>query len=165
MKNDVRYIFSLILFSLISSSGYMMAQEDHNGTLDWGNSGLYFMGLYEVQIYDSYRDEHEIYYNGQAGSIYKQHSPLVNCTRKSGEWQDFDIVFNAPVFYSNGELKTAASFTVFHNGVLIQNNATLIGPTEHKDFTEYIAHEQRLPLLIQSHGAAVYYRNIWIREL
>ena len=139
--------------------------ENHKETLDWGNSGLYFMGLYEVQIYDSYMDKHKIYYNGQAGSIYKQHSPLVNSSRKPGEWQTFDIVFNAPVFNTEGELKSPASFTVFHNGVLIQNNVTLIGPTEHADYTEYKAHEDKLPLLIQCHGAGVYYRNIWIREL
>jgi len=138
--------------------------ENHNNQ-NWGNSGLYFMGLYEVQIYDSYQDKHEIYYNGQAGSIYKQHSPLVNASKPPGEWQSFDIVFTAPVFNEDKSLKSPAYFTVFQNGILIQNHVELIGPTEHIDFTEYKYHEPKLPLMIQSHGSKVSYRNIWIREL
>lgn len=138
--------------------------ETHDN-LNWGNSGLYLMGLYEVQIYDSYRDEHKIYYNGQAGSIYKQHSPLVNASKPAGEWQTFDIVFTAPVFNNDKTLKFPAVFTVFHNGILIQNHVKLIGPTEHGDFTEYKYHNTKMPLMIQSHGSRVSYRNIWIREL
>jgi hypothetical protein len=138
--------------------------ETHDN-LNWGNSGIYFMGLYEVQIYDSYMDKHEIYYNGQAGSIYKQHSPLVNVSKPAGEWQSFDIVFTAPVFYEDGILKSPAYFTVFHNGVLIQNHVELTGPTTHGNFTEYKFHEPKLPLMIQSHGSKVSYRNIWIRDL
>jgi hypothetical protein len=139
--------------------------EDHKKTLNWGNSGIYFMGLYEVQIYDSYLDKRKIYYNGQAGSIYKQHSPLVNCCKQPGEWQSFDIVFTAPVYNSDSTLQSPAFFTVFQNGILIQNHVSLIGPTTHGDYTEYIFHEPELPLLIQSHGSAVKFRNIWIREL
>ena len=139
--------------------------EDHKEALNWGNSGIYFMGLYEVQIYDSYMDKHKIYYNGQAGSIYKQHSPLVNCSKKPGEWQTFDIVFTGPVFNSDSTLHTPAVFTVFQNGILIHNNVPLIGPTTHGDFTEYVFHEKALPLLIQSHGSQVKFRNIWIRLL
>jgi hypothetical protein len=140
------------------------ADETHDN-LNWGNSGLYFMGLYEVQIYDSYLDKHEIYYNGQAGSIYKQHSPLVNASKPAGEWQSFDIVFTAPVFNEDQSLKSPAYFTVFQNGILIQNHVELIGPTEHIDYTEYRYHSPKLPLMIQSHGSKVSYRNIWIREL
>lgn len=139
--------------------------DETHDNLNWGNSGLYFMGLYEVQIYDSYKNQHKIYYNGQAGSIYKQHSPLVNASKPAGEWQSFDIIFTAPVFTENKTLKTPAYFTVFQNGILIHNHAMLTGPTEHIDFTEYKYHEAKLPLMIQSHGSKVSFRNIWIREL
>ena len=139
--------------------------EDHGESLDWGNSGVYLMGLYEVQIYDSYNDAHKIYYNGQAGSIYKQHKPLVNSCKPPGEWESFDIVFTAPEFTADGSVKSPAYFTVFQNGVLIQNHVEVKGGTNHSEFTEYTQHESKLPLLIQSHGAAVEYRNIWLREL
>ena len=139
--------------------------EDHGETLNWGNSGVYLMGFYEVQIYDSYNDLHKIYYNGQAGSIYKQHKPLVNCCKKPGEWESFDIVFTAPVFDDGGALISPAFFTVFQNGILVQNHVELKGMTNHSKYTEYKKHDSKLPLLIQSHGSAVEYRNIWIREL
>jgi len=144
---------------------WKIPNDETHDNLNWGNSGIYFMGLYEVQIYDSYQDKHEIYYNGQAGSIYKQHSPLVNAAKPAGEWQSFDIIFTAPVFNEYKSLKSPAYFTVFQNGILIQNHVELIGPTEHIDFTEYKYHEPNLPLMIQSHGSKVTYRNIWIREL
>jgi hypothetical protein len=144
---------------------WKIPNDEIHDNLNWGNSGIYFMGLYEVQIYDSYMDKHEIYYNGQAGSIYKQHSPLVNASKPAGEWQSFDIVFTAPVFNENKSLKSPAYFTVFQNGIIIQNHVQLIGPTVHTDFTEYQFHESKLPLMIQSHGSKVSYRNIWIREL
>ena len=140
------------------------ADETHDN-LNWGNSGIYLMGLYEVQIYDSYMDKHEIYYNGQAGSIYKQHKPLVNSSKPAGEWQSFDIIFTAPVFNEDKTLKIPAYFTVFQNGVLIQNHVKLIGPTVHTDFTEYKFHESKMPLMMQSHGSKVSFRNIWIREI
>jgi len=144
---------------------WKIPNDENHDNLNWGNSGIYFMGLYEVQIYDSYMDKHEIYYNGQAGSIYKQHSPLVNASKPVGEWQSFDIVFTAPVFKEDKSLKSPAYFTVFQNGIIIQNHVQLIGPTVHTDFTEYRFHESKLPLMIQSHGSKVSYRNIWIRNL
>lgn len=139
--------------------------EDHGESLDWGNSGVFLMSLYEVQIYDSYNDEHKIYYNGQAGSIYKQHKPLVNSSKKTGQWESFDIVFTAPEFHGDGTVKSPAYFTVFQNGVLIQNHVEVKGGTNHSKYTAYEKHGTKLPLLIQSHGSAVSYRNIWIREL
>ena len=139
--------------------------EDHGNKLNWGNSGVYFMGYYEVQIYDSYDDRHKIYYNGQAASIYKQHKPLVNCCKEPGEWESFDIVFTAPEFNEDGSLESPAYFTVFQNGILVQNHVELRGKTNHSKYTYYEEHENKLPLLIQSHGSAVEYRNIWIREL
>ena len=139
--------------------------EDHGETLNWGNSGVYLMGYYEVQIYDSYDDMHKIYYNGQAASIYKQHKPLVNCCKEPGEWESFDIVFTAPAFNEDGSLRSPAYFTVFQNGILVQNHVELKGRTNHSKYTAYEEHDSKLPLLIQSHGSAVEYRNIWIREL
>ena len=139
--------------------------EDHGESLDWGNSGIKFMGLYELQVYDSYNDKHKIYYNGQAGSIYKQYAPLVNACVPTGEWETYDVVFNAPEFTADGLVKIPAYFTVFQNGVLIQNHVEVKGTTTHGKYREYKQHAPKLPLLIQSHGAAVEYRNIWIREL
>jgi len=133
--------------------------------LNFGNSGVYLMGLYEVQIYSSYKDEHKIYYNGQAGSIYKQYRPLVNACLPSGIWQSYDIVFIAPHFKSDLSLESPAFITVFQNGVLIQNHVAIKAPTTYLDFTEYKAHARKLPLLLQEHGSKVSYRNIWIREL
>ena len=139
--------------------------NEQQESLNWGNSGVYLMGLYEVQIYSSYNDEHPIYYNGQAGSIYKQYKPLVNASKPAGKWQSFDIIFTAPRFNSDQTLKSPAILTVFHHGVLIQNNVTLKGATTHGDYTEYAAHPEKLPMLLQEHGSKVSFRNIWIREL
>ncbi len=129
----------------------------------YGNSGIFFMGIYEIQVLNSY--ENRTYSNGQAGSIYKQHIPLVNASRKPGEWQTYDIVFNAPVFKSDGTLDSPATITAFHNGVLIQNNVELKGPTMYIGIPEYQSHPAKLPLMLQDHGDPVKYRNIWIREL
>jgi hypothetical protein len=128
-----------------------------------GNSGIKMMGLYEIQVLDSY--ENETYYNGMAGSIYKQHTPLVNASLGPGEWQTYDIVFGAPRFDANGGLLAPASFTLFHNGVLVQNNVKLTGPTRYIGIPVYTAHAGKLPLLLQDHGNPVSFRNIWIREL
>jgi len=128
-----------------------------------GNSGVFMMGKYELQVLDSW--ENETYYNGQAGSIYKQHIPLVNASLPPGEWQTYDIVFTAPKFQINGDLLQPAYFTVFHNGVLIQNHVRSIGPMEFIGIPKYEAHEDKLPLLLQEHSNPVSYRNIWVREL
>ena len=127
------------------------------------NSGVYLQTRYEVQVLDSY--ENVTYYNGQAGSIYKQSPPLVNASRKPGKWQHYDIVFKAPRFNEDGSLQSPASMTVFHNGVLIQNHFELKGPSVYAGYPEYIPHSEKQPLLLQDHGNPVSYRNIWIREL
>ena len=129
----------------------------------YSNSGIFMMSLYEIQVLNSY--ENKTYSNGQAGSIYKQHIPLVNATRPPGEWQAYDIVFTAPRFNEDGSLKSPARVTALHNGVLIQNNVELQGPTAYIDYSSYFKHPEKMPLRLQDHGDLVRYRNIWIRHL
>lgn len=136
------------------------ALASHTGNI--GNSGLYIMGRYELQIYDSYSSR--VYADGGAGAVYGQTPPLVNVTRKPHEWQTYDIIFHAPIF-RNEELLRPAYITVLHNGVLIQNHTEVLGPTGHKTAQAYKAHAPMLPLTVQAHGSEVAFRNIWIREL
>ena len=128
-----------------------------------GNSGVFFMSLYEIQVLDSY-DNHT-YPNGMAASVYKQHIPLANACRKPGEWQTYDIIFMAPRFNEQGRVTHPATVTVIHNGVLVQNNVELWGETEFRGLPTYTPHEDKLPLKLQDHGDLVSFRNIWIREL
>ena len=134
-----------------------------------GNSGVFLAitehGGYELQVLDSY--ENKTYVNGQAGSIYKQAAPLVNAMRKPGEWQAYDVVWTAPTFNADGSLRTPARVTVFHNGVLVQNNFELKGTTEYIGAPTYTAHGAA-PILLQAHGdpsSPISYRNSWLRPL
>ena len=127
-----------------------------------GNSGIFLMERYELQVLDSY--DNITYPNGQAGSIYKQSIPLVNACKKPGEWQTYDVIFMAPEFTEKGHLKTPARITVLHNGVLIQNNFMIKGPTEYNRIPKYEPHG-KASLSLQDHGNPVSYRNIWVREL
>jgi hypothetical protein len=128
-----------------------------------GNSGIFFMERYELQVLDSH--DNRTYSNGQAGSIYKQSSPMVNASRGPGAWQSYDVVFRAPRFGPDAALLRPASMTVFHNGVLIQDNVELRGPTVFVGQPEYEPHPDRVPILLQEHGNRVSYRNIWVREI
>ena len=128
-----------------------------------GNSGIFLMSRYELQVMDSYNNL--TYSNGQAGSIYKQHMPLANVCRPPGEWQSYDIIFTAPHFNPDSTVKSAARITVFQNGVLVQNNVELWGPTQFIGVPKYVPHGDKEPLLLQDHHNFVSYRNIWIREL
>lgn len=128
-----------------------------------GNSGVYLMGVYEIQILDSY--ENETYFDGQAASVYKQRPPLVNVCRKPGEWQSFDIIFRAPRWDDGGRLVKPAYVTVLHNGVLVQDHFELLGRSNYRIPPNYEPHAAKLPLVIQHHGCPVRFRNIWIREL
>ena len=130
---------------------------------DYSNSGIFLMGLYEIQILNSF--DNETYSNGQAGAIYKQHIPLVNATKPPGNWQEFDIIFSAPKFSNSGNVLNPARITVFHNGVLIQNNVYLTGPTCYIGQAYYVKHPKKLPILLQNHGNPVRFRNIWVRKL
>lgn len=129
-----------------------------------GNSGVYFQNRYEIQVLDSYKNR--TYSNGQAGSIYKQYAPLVNASRPPGEWQEYDIIFMEPLYDDNGEILRAGRFTVFHNGILIQNNAQILGTTEYIGPPKTkMTNFPRKSLMIQDHGNLVSYRNIWYRKL
>jgi len=128
-----------------------------------GNSGIYLMSRYEVQILDSYQNE--TYADGQAGAIYKQSPPMVNACRPPGQWQTYDIIFRAPRFAADGRVEQPAAVTVLHNGVVIQNHFELAGGTFWHQPPKYEPHAARLPILIQYHGDPVQFRNIWVREL
>ncbi|MDH4063554.1 MAG: DUF1080 domain-containing protein [Acidobacteriota bacterium] len=128
-----------------------------------GNSGVFLMERYEVQVLDSY--ENPTYANGQAASVYKQFMPLVNVARPPGVWQTYDIVFGAPRFKADGALDRPATLTVLHNGVLVQNHVTLEGATTYIGKPSYSRHAGKAPLMLQDHGNPVSFRNIWVREL
>lgn len=136
-----------------------------------GNSGIFLAALpwgaggYELQVLDNYKNT--TYVNGQVGSMYKQAVPLANACKKPGEWQTYDVVWTAPRFNDHGILQSPARVTVFHNGVLVQNNTTLLGDTPYIGQPAYRVHGAS-PIKLQSHGdksEPISYRNIWLREL
>lgn len=128
-----------------------------------GNSGIFFMGRYEVQILDCF--ENRTYADGTTGAVYGMHPPLVNACRPPGEWQTYDILFTAPRFAEDGKLLSPAYVTVIHNGVIVQNHAEYYGPSGHKNIPAYKAHPPTGPLRLQDHGNPVRFRNIWVRPL
>jgi len=128
-----------------------------------GNSGVFLMGLYEVQVLDSYHND--TYPDGQAASVYGQFPPLVNASRPPGQWQSYDIIFHRPRFDASGAVTSPARLTVFHNGVLVQDNVALSGPTANKERPPYHVTPDSLPLELQDHNNRVRYRDIWIRPI
>jgi hypothetical protein len=129
---------------------------------DRGNSGIFLQDAYEIQVLDNF--ENSTYVNGMVGSVYKQYAPLVNATLPSETWQVYDIVFAAPDFAADGSLASPARVTVFHNGVLVQNDVALRGGTTYIGAPSYRPHGN-LPLRLQDHSHEVRYRNIWLRRL
>jgi hypothetical protein len=127
-----------------------------------GNSGIFLQGRYEVQVLDSF--ENPTYADGQAGAIYGQWPPLVNPVRRPGEWQAYDIVFEAPRI-EGGTVVTPAYLTVFLNGVLLHHRKDVMGPTVHRALATYRAQPAEDSLVLQDHQQPVRYRNIWIRRL
>ncbi len=130
-----------------------------------GNSGVFLMNTYEVQVLDSY--DNVTYADGQCGTLYGRAVPLVNACRKPGQWQSFDIIFHRPTF-KDGKVDRKATFTIFHNGVLIHNHVELQGGTGWKGphaISDYEPHADALPIALQDHGNPVRYRNVWAREL
>jgi len=132
------------------------------------NSGVFFMGRYEVQVLDSYTadnyKDNKTYADGQAAAIYGQYPPLVNACRRSGQWQSYDISFLRPLFDDKGMCVRPARITVLHNGVVVHNNVEIKGTTEHKKKAQYSPHDKG-PIRLQDHGNPIRFRNIWIREL
>ncbi len=128
-----------------------------------GNSGIFFLGRYEIQLLDSY--DNPSYADGQAAALYGQFPPLVNACRKPGEWQTIDIVFHAPRFTDDGALERPATATVFHNGVLVHHRQEFLGATRHRQVASYAPHEAEGPIKLQDHGNPMRFRNIWARRL
>lgn len=128
-----------------------------------GNSGVFLQARYEVQVLDSYTNK--TYFHGQAAAIYKQHAPLVNVSKKPGEWQTYDIIFHAPRFAQDGSVEVKGRFTVLHNGVLVQDNVEILGKTGPSGPVRYESHDAKQPIQLQDHNNPVRYRNIWIRPL
>ena len=128
-----------------------------------GNSGVRFMDRYEIQILDSY--ENKTYFDGQCASLYKQAPPMVNACRKPGEWQSFDILWDAPRFADDGKVLKPAYVTVLHNGVVVQNHTEVQGTTSWDRPPAYTRHPERGPIRLGYHGDPVRFRNIWVREM
>ena len=136
-----------------------------------GNSGIMFQRRYEVQVLDSYNNR--TYSNGQAASIYKQYAPLVNASKPPGDWQTYDIIFMEPEFNESGIMTKRGRLTVFHNGILVQNNIEILGTTEFigmpkigkNEISGYMGKDTKKAIYIQDHGNPVSYRNIWLRKL
>lgn len=127
-----------------------------------GNSGVFMMGRYEIQVLDCYQNP--TYPDGTTAAIYGQYPPLVNACRPPGEWQTYDIIWRAPRF-SGDSFLSPAQVTVLHNGIVVHNATLLLGPTTHRAVLEYAAHPETGPLELQDHGDLVRFRNIWYRPL
>ena len=166
----------------VRGAGYVRSKEEFGSCqlhIEWaspskvqgsgqgrGNSGVFLMGQYEVQVLDSY--ENTTYADGQASALYGRSKPLVNASRKPGEWQTYDIIFHRPQFDKDGKVTKRATFTVLHNGVLVQDHVVLSGGTGWDgphSASEYKAHADKGPIAMQDHGNPVRFRNIWVREL
>lgn len=140
-----------------------MAPPDTRGSGQWrANSGIILMGRYEIQVLDSYNAA--TYADGQAAAMYGQFPPLVNACRKPGEWQTYDIIFEAPRF-DGARLEKPPYVTVLHNGVVVHNHQAFIGQMAHRIHKPFEPHGPQAPLVIQNHDVPVRYRNIWVRRL
>jgi len=130
-----------------------------------GNSGVFLMGQYEVQVLDSY--DNRTYADGQCAALYGREVPLVNVCRKPGEWQSYDIIFHRPIFEGNKVVRKP-TFTILHNGVLVHDHVELQGGTGWDGphaISDFRPHGDKGPISLQDHGNPVRYRNVWIREL
>jgi hypothetical protein len=179
-KEDAKWVVRDGFFECVPKAGYLQTRDsfgpDVQLHIEWaaptppqgssqgrGNSGVFFYGgTYEIQVLDNY--DNPTYPDGQASALYGQWPPLVNASRKPGEWQTYDIIFEAPR-WKDGKLESPAYATVFHNGVLTQLRRPLFGGTTHRKINEYRDHGPKGPIALQDHGNPVRFRNVWIREL
>ncbi len=176
--NEAKWIISDGYMESVKGSGGIVTKEKFGSCqlhVEWatpsvitgksqgrGNSGVFLMNTYEVQVLDSY--ENKTYPPGMAASIYAQSPPLVNASLPPGEWQTYDIIFHCPVFDGDKVVKPA-TVTVLHNGVLVQDHYEIMGPTDYKKVPSYRPHPDKMPIGLQDHNNPVRYRNIWIRPL
>ena len=128
-----------------------------------GNSGVFLLGVFEIQVLDSFQNI--TYPDGQAAAMYGQYPPLVNAARAPGQWQTYDIAFTAPRFSPDGKLEKPAIVTVLHNGVIVHHATPFWGPTRHRSVLPYTPQMAKGPVALQDHGNPIRYRNIWVREL
>ncbi|MEY4384751.1 MAG: hypothetical protein RLY20_34 [Verrucomicrobiota bacterium] len=178
--NPTKWIIRDGYMECVKGSGYIRTVQDFGDCqlhVEWatpspahgegqgrGNSGVFFgRDRYEIQVLDCYGNK--TYADGSAGSIYGQYPPLVNVCRPPGEWQTYDIIYTAPRFGADGKLLSPARITAFQNGVLIQNNVELTGPTSWINRAPYSPHPVKQPIAFQDHGNPVRFRNVWVREL
>jgi hypothetical protein len=179
-NGDAKWVVKDGYFECVPKAGYLFTKDAYGPDIqlhiEWaaptpasgsdqgrGNSGVFFFGqTYEIQVLDCY--DNKTYPDGQTSALYGQWPPLVNACRKPGEWQTYDIVFQAPR-WKDGQVETPAYVTVFHNGVLTQPHRALYGGTQHRTITPYKNHGEKGPLALQDHGNPVRYRNVWLREL
>jgi hypothetical protein len=127
------------------------------------NSGVFFMGMYELQILNS--NGNETYPDGMAGALYGQYPPMVNACLPLGQWNTYDIIFRAPRFKTDGSLESPAYMTVIFNGVVVQDHVAMLGRTAHAARAAYAAHDAKGPIRLQDHGDPIRFRNIWARNL
>lgn len=144
---------------------FMIPEEPAKNFYNRGNSGVFIMGKYEVQIFDSHPShDKQIYPDGQCAAIYGDTPPMVNACRKGGQWQTYDIIFTAPVF-ENNKLVKMPMITMFHNNILVHLNSKIHAPSSHRQILSFEPHPDKLPLMLQGHGSPVLFRNIWVRPL
>ena len=177
-KRPVEWVIEHGILTVNPGTGDIMTKENFGSCqfhIEWrspiepdktgqgkGNSGIFFQGLYEIQILNSF--ENRTYSNGQASSVYKQHIPLVNATKSTGDWNSYDIIFHAPQFDQAGNKTKSGTITVLHNGVLVQDHVEILGSTEYIGKPKNVAHGDG-PIILQDHSNEVSFRNIWIRRL
>lgn len=178
IQGDAKWIVRDGYFEIVPQAGDLSTRDSFGDVqlhIEWatpkdvtgnsqgrGNSGVFLMGLYEIQILDSFRNPS--YADGQAGALYGQWPPLVNVSRPPGEWQSYDIVFEAPRF-DGPKLVRPSYVTVLWNGVVVHHRKEMMGATVWREVAKYAPHAPELPLMLQDHGNPVRFRNIWVRPL